>query len=68
MNSARFSRPTKRPNSRNTSIPWSRTRRESVATFSRNASSSRYARTVPMPFRPLISACARSAWAARCLR
>ncbi len=68
MNSARFSRPTNRPKKRNTSMPRSRTRHDSWVTLSRKAPSSRYARTVSMPFRPLIRACARSAWAARCFR
>ena len=68
MNSARFSLPTNRPKNRNTSMPRSRTRHDSLVTFSRKASSRRYARTVSIPFSPLISACARSAWAARCFR
>lgn len=68
MNSARFSRPTNRPKKRKTSTPRSRTRQDSVVTFSRNAPSRRYARTVSIPLRPLISAWARSAWAVRCSR
>ena len=68
MNSARFSLPTNRPKNRNTSIPSSRTRHDSLVTFSRTAPSRRYARTVSIPFRPLINACARSAWATRCFR
>ena len=41
MNSARFSLPTNRPKNRNTSTPRSRTRHDSVLTFSRKSPSRR---------------------------